>query len=256
MSPPFPLRWGRPEAERAHVNNLEKALKAGPNYPKECVGASDALFPVPDAVRNAGPWCVRRLVRVVGNGEDDYDAAKNAVESFKNFRVRWPFGFGGAFAAAGLRRNGRGTVRPPPAKPGNTYCVMAGLAGIWSIGPLRVLYKKEGPVQAGSSAAETMTPPRGWRPGKDRRRFKKNGKRFAVGSGCLSGHLLCGEERFEVTYDGDTGDVRYEVASFSRPAGPLGAAVYPVAWLLQGAFAHASCRAVEDAVRIEAAAAT
>ena len=70
----------------------------------------------------------------------------------------------------------------------------------------------------------------------------------AVAHGCVRGHLLSGEERFEVVWkDDDT--VWYKASAFSRPAHPIAAAAYPAVRALQDAFARDSMRAMVKAVK-------
>ena len=79
---------------------------------------------------------------------------------------------------------------------------------------------------------------------------RAKGGRTAFAHGTTRGHLLSGEERFVVEWDGgEDGEVRYEVAAFSKPGHPLAAATYPVVRLLQQRFAKDSMKALEGAVK-------
>lgn len=70
--------------------------------------------------------------------------------------------------------------------------------------------------------------------------------RFGFGFGTTAHHLIIGEERFTVCFDEQTGDVSYEIFSFSRPGLLLFRLAFP--WLrhLQRSF----CRDSTDAMRV------
>lgn len=63
---------------------------------------------------------------------------------------------------------------------------------------------------------------------------------FGWALGTLPGHPQCGEERFWVSWDPESDDVRYEVVAFSRPRDLLVRLGRPYARLLQGRFARDS----------------
>ena len=69
----------------------------------------------------------------------------------------------------------------------------------------------------------------------------------AYAYGTLSGHVECGEERFSVSYSGATGEVRYVIAAFSRPAIVLTKLAYPLVRRIQRRFAVHSARALSQA---------
>ena len=62
--------------------------------------------------------------------------------------------------------------------------------------------------------------------------------------GTLPGHLLAGEERFEVGWDRRDGSVWFDILADSRPAGLPGHAAYPLIRRVQRRFAPASLRAM------------
>jgi uncharacterized protein (UPF0548 family) len=62
--------------------------------------------------------------------------------------------------------------------------------------------------------------------------------------GTLPGHLLAGEERFEVGWDRWDGSVWFDILADSRPAGLPGHAAYPLIRRVQRRFAPASLRAM------------
>lgn len=66
--------------------------------------------------------------------------------------------------------------------------------GLWFVNPCRVVYRED--------------------PSDERRRAA-----FAYGT--LVGHVVRGEERFELSHDPASDDVRFEILAFSRPAHPI-----------------------------------
>lgn len=72
-------------------------------------------------------------------------------------------------------------------------------------------------------------------------------RRFGFGYGTLEGHAQRGEERFTVEMDG-SGDVWYELYSFSRPGAWLVRLGYFLGRGLQRRFATESARAMRQAV--------
>ena len=69
-----------------------------------------------------------------------------------------------------------------------------------------------------------------------------------AGVAVAPGHVECGEERFVVSFEPETGEVTYEIAAFSRPATLLAKLGYPLARRLQHAFARASARTLSRIV--------
>lgn len=53
---------------------------------------------------------------------------------------------------------------------------------------------------------------------------------------CCSGHLLLGEEMFQLKYSNKSGSIWLNISSISAPAGPLGTISLPIIRLLQGKF--------------------
>ena len=94
--------------------------------------------------------------------------------------------------------------------------------GFWSLNSCRVLYliDEDGPVVR---------------------------RGFAFGT--LPGHEEQGEERFRVSWDRSSGEVRYDVLAFSRPRGPLARLGTPVARALQRRFARETRMAMIRASR-------
>ena len=74
-------------------------------------------------------------------------------------------------------------------------------------------------------------------------------RRFGFGYGTLLGHLLCGEERFTVAINEQTGDVSYEIYSFSKPATRLGKLGVGYLRHLQKQFCRESADALKRFIR-------
>lgn len=73
-------------------------------------------------------------------------------------------------------------------------------------------------------------------------------RRFGFGYGTLPGHAECGEERFMVTHDLDTGIVSYDLCSFSRPRHWLVRLFRPLARYLQARFRRRSGKQMRQIV--------
>jgi len=63
-------------------------------------------------------------------------------------------------------------------------------------------------------------------------------------------NLQAGEERFAVEWCEDD-SVWYDVAAFSKPAGPLSTITYPLVRLFQAQFAKGSVKAMQQAMAAE-----
>lgn len=64
--------------------------------------------------------------------------------------------------------------------------------------------------------------------------------RFGFAYGTLSEHAECGEERFTVEIDSDTGEVWYDILAFSRPGSIFVKLGYPYSRYRQKAFSRGS----------------
>lgn len=73
-------------------------------------------------------------------------------------------------------------------------------------------------------------------------------RRYGFAFGTLSGHEECGEERFEVSLNPETGVVRYDVRAFSRPRSLLARVGAPLARMLQRRFWRDTRQAMRAAV--------
>jgi uncharacterized protein (UPF0548 family) len=103
---------------------------------------------------------------------------------------------------------------------GAVVATVVRVAGVWLLSPCRVVYAELAPD------AESAC--------------------FAYGT--LPGHALRGEERFRVFLDSATGEVRYEIIAFSRPAGAFATLGRPLGRRIQRRFAGASQSALRNAV--------
>ena len=104
-------------------------------------------------------------------------------------------------------------------EPDQVVATLVSLAGVWFLNPCRVVYAESSP--------------------------DRNSVSYAYGT--LRGHAECGEERFRVSFDPVTEEVRYEIAAFSRPAIVLSKLGYPLARRLQKRFAASSAQALARA---------
>ena len=109
-----------------------------------------------------------------------------------------------------------------PAHEGQVVASIVRVLGLWLVNPCRVVYLEP--------------------PGEESRRV-----RFAYGT--LPGHVEAGEERFTVTFDEATGQVRYEIVAFSHPDPLIVRIGRPFARHMQRRFAAASAEALRRAVR-------
>jgi uncharacterized protein (UPF0548 family) len=106
------------------------------------------------------------------------------------------------------------------AKTGQVVATLVSVAGLWFFNPCRVVYT-EAQAQSGNMVA------------------------FAYGT--LQGHVECGEERFQVSFDPASEAVTYEILAFSRPAVLLSKLGYPIVRVLQKRFAKSSAAALARA---------
>lgn len=106
-----------------------------------------------------------------------------------------------------------------PVEPGRKVATLLPLAGLWFLSPCQVVYAE---LHEGEDSV-------------------------AYAYGTLDGHPESGEERFSVSIDPVTEEVRYVVSAFSRPARVFSRLGHPFVRRLQKSFAVASARALERA---------
>jgi uncharacterized protein (UPF0548 family) len=109
--------------------------------------------------------------------------------------------------------------RTGPVAPGQVVATVARIAGSWFVNPCRVVYAD----------------------------FSSERDSVAYAYGTLRGHAESGEERFRVSIDPATSEVRYEISAFSRPALLLSRLGYPLARRVQKSFARSSAAALIEA---------
>ena len=142
---------------------------------------------------------------LIGNGNDVFASAKDAIRAWKMFDTGWT------------------TIYPENAEieTGQTVAILVRIFGIWSLNAARIVYTIDasGPIS-----------------------------RFGFAYGTLADHAEIGEERFSVEFDGETGDVWYDLYAFSRPGHPLARLGYPFSRMLQRRFAADSLTAMARSV--------
>lgn len=144
---------------------------------------------------------------MIGNGNDVFAAAKDAIRAWKMFDTGWT------------------TIYPENAEieTGQTVAILVRIFGIWSLNAARIVYTLD---ESGPKS------------------------RFGFAYGTLADHAEIGEERFSVEFDGETGDVWYDLFAFSRPGHPLARLGYPFSRMLQRRFAADSLSAMARAVSV------
>jgi len=108
-----------------------------------------------------------------------------------------------------------------PVATGQVVATSVRVAGLWLVNPCRVVYAD----------------------------FSSDPDAVVYAYGTLRGHAESGEERFRVSFDPESSQVRYQISAFSRPAIFLSRIGYPLARRLQRRFARASADALIAAVR-------
>ncbi|MGD9562550.1 MAG: DUF1990 domain-containing protein [Pyrinomonadaceae bacterium] len=108
-----------------------------------------------------------------------------------------------------------------PIEEGRNVAMMASHIGLWSLNAARIVYTLDEP------------------------------DRFGFAYGTLADHAECGEERFSVEIDRESGDIHYDLYSFSRPRHLLARLGYPYARYLQKQFVVESMQAMLRAVAAE-----
>ena len=141
---------------------------------------------------------------LIGQGDKDWERAKQAVRDWKMFDLGW----------AGI------CWPDTPIEEGRNVAMMATHLGIWSLNACRIVYTIDEP------------------------------HRFGFTYGTLADHAEAGEERFMVELDDRTGQVHYDLFSFSRPRHPLAILGYPYARYLQTQFIADSKLAMKRAVSL------
>lgn len=105
---------------------------------------------------------------------------------------------------------------------GKGVCVMAKSFLVWTLNPLRITY-----VDKENHEGKQL---------------------YAYGHTTQRGHMLAGEEKFQLEWDVARGDVTYEILSFSKPDNWLSTITYPAVQYLQGKFAKNSIAKMQRAM--------
>jgi len=155
-----------------------------------------------------GGYMITKTRKKVGSGKQTYDEAIKAVKAWEHLQLGW------------------NSTTKPDMRPGTTICSATQTVVPWSVLPAQVVYCKE----------EAATLEGG------------KGRRFAMGMCSLNGHMLAGEERFQVEMLAD-GSVWYDVFLFSKPDTLLALVSLPVVKLMQMRYVNDSAAAVAAAVK-------
>ena len=107
-----------------------------------------------------------------------------------------------------------------PIEEGRNVAMLASHLGLWSLNACRIVYTIDEP------------------------------HRFGFTYGTLADHVEAGEERFTVERDDQTGEIFYDLYSFSRPRQILAILGYPYARYLQTQFVADSKKAMARAVKV------
>ena len=140
----------------------------------------------------------------IGQGDEHWERAKQAVRDWKMFDLGWC-----------------GICWPEtPIEEGRNVAMMASHLGLWSLNACRIVYTIDGPHL------------------------------FGFTYGTLTDHAESGEERFIVERDEQTGEIFYDLYSFSRPKQILAILGYPYARYLQTQFVTDSKKAMALAAKV------
>ena len=147
---------------------------------------------------------INRYRRFLGHGEKRYQSAIHALSQGVMYRLSFAhpvFSHEREFCDQGV-----------------TLAVVARHFGIWSVNPVRIVYRGE--------------------------RRTGEARLFSLAAGTLCGHQECGEERFSIRFS-DT-EVWYELFSFYKPSHVLLKAIFPLIKLVLNRFNRESSQAVAD----------
>jgi uncharacterized protein (UPF0548 family) len=108
-----------------------------------------------------------------------------------------------------------------PIREGEVVAILARMFGVWWLNASRIVYvvDQQGPMQV-----------------------------FGFAYGTLPDHAESGEERFQVEWHREQGDVWYDILAFSRPRHFLARLGYPLARRMQKRFARDSTAAMQRSV--------
>ena len=171
----------------------------------DCVGCSRG---VPEARRG---WNIDRARVLLGRGEDTFQKARLAIESWQMFprevaSICWP--------------------ETPSVGLLSAVVYWAAPVRLWIVFPTRVVYVLSGTTH------------------RDGRQIEQ----YGFGYGTLADHPERGEERFLVEWDRNDDSVWYDLMAVSQPAHWLARLGYPYTRYEQARFRRLSCAAMQRAV--------
>mmetsp|Transcript_20568 Transcript_20568/g.35439 ORF Transcript_20568/g.35439 Transcript_20568/m.35439 type:complete len:270 (-) Transcript_20568:342-1151(-) len=174
-------------------------------------GSTDQQYSEIGEIKIPSGYRINYCTAKIGAGKHAYERAIKAIKSGENVnRLGW----------AGLTFPEKDPQKWAPKKPrqfGKMVATQAFSYCAWSVNPCRVVY----------ATWDSST--------------KDGGLCSMYGYATVKGHLLSGEESFRVRWDGDKGKggggaVHYDMLSFSRGSGPLGALAAPFVRPIQKKF--------------------
>ena len=167
-----------------------------------------------DNNNNGSVWPLRRVSRSgkVGHGNADFRCGVDIMERWGQCELGWT------------------TTSMPATRKGSRFLLSARTLGVWISNPLQVV-RVERAYRSG------------WLP----RRPGRRRKCMRVASRTLQGHLLAGEEVFELEQKKD-GSVWYTISSVSQPCHVLSIVGYPLLFLQQTRFLNSSVRSVRTTI--------
>ncbi|MEM9491736.1 MAG: DUF1990 domain-containing protein [Myxococcota bacterium] len=192
-----------------------------------CAERADAPFTFsPAGVTERDPleprpgFVIDRYGVVLGRGAQVYERAIQAVRDFAMYPPGWT------------------RIHRPPGhreiRTGALFVTIVHHLGFCSALPCRLIYTFDSARDHGRSDGQSDDAAES--PAAD----SPVVHRFGFALGTLPGHAECGEERFDVSWNSQTGQVRYDVLAISRPEAPLARLGAPFARLLQKRFARDS----------------
>mmetsp|Transcript_4551 Transcript_4551/g.8484 ORF Transcript_4551/g.8484 Transcript_4551/m.8484 type:complete len:217 (+) Transcript_4551:157-807(+) len=212
------LSFGRPSRD-AVDRTVREGLARGFCFPHP--GQSKDFPPLSNAAAKYGYQIDHNRVKL-GYGGEVYEKAKKVLNRWGHFQLGWA------------------EVDPTtPVETGTGVCVQAKVLFLWTRNPLSITYVDE--KKKSKKQSEAVFSPEG----------AACKSRYTYAHGCLHGHMLAGEERFAVEWLEADNSVWYDVAAFSKPAGPLCAMSYPFVRLFQRRFGISSMKAMTSSVERE-----
>lgn len=192
------------------------------------VGLTRTLPPRPGGAEPPAGFDLDHNRTRLGDGEDDFAAARRAIDRWVMFPRGWTriVGFGAPDPETGA----------PPVREGTVVAMVARALGVRWRSACRVVYVLDGT----EGAARTGT-------GVSAEAGSAPVRRYGFAYGTLPGHVEYGEERFTVELHAG-GAVWYDLLAFSRPRYWPARLAYPIARRLQRRFVRDSLAGMRRAV--------